>query len=108
MQIMAYNTEKKYDETIYCECESLMVQRKNKTTGALFYGCSQYPKCTFTETLEEVEEGLSLRLHLVESFRKGEIENAKKMRRDSQCYCRSGKVFGECCIDITHPKMIAN
>ena len=29
-------------------CGSILVKRKNKTTGETFYGCSSYPRCKYT------------------------------------------------------------
>ena len=31
-----------------CECGSPMCERKNKSTGEMFLGCTQYPKCKLT------------------------------------------------------------
>lgn len=34
-----------------CECGSPMCERKNKSTGEIFLGCTQYPKCKHTRAV---------------------------------------------------------
>lgn len=43
------------DEIACPVCRQPMVKRRNRTTGAEFYGCSQYPRCTGSREVREAE-----------------------------------------------------
>ena len=44
-----------YGEKRICKaCGSHMIRRKNSITNEEFYGCYHYPKCDYTETLENI------------------------------------------------------
>jgi len=46
------NIGNRRDELVFCSrCDSVMVIRKNKSSGNEFYGCSSYPDCKNTEPL---------------------------------------------------------
>lgn len=44
------------DEVACPKCGKVMKLRKNKTNGQYFYGCSGYPNCKTTMSLDEVKE----------------------------------------------------
>lgn len=33
-------------------CKGKLIKRRNKTTGEEFLGCTEYPKCTYTQPME--------------------------------------------------------
>jgi ssDNA-binding Zn-finger/Zn-ribbon topoisomerase 1 len=37
-------------------CNGKMVRRKNRKDGSVFYGCSNYPRCTFTRSDYDVRD----------------------------------------------------
>jgi ssDNA-binding Zn-finger/Zn-ribbon topoisomerase 1 len=37
-------------------CGGWLVARKNKSTGQEFLGCTHYPKCKYTEPIDEGDE----------------------------------------------------
>lgn len=37
-------------------CKGKLVKRVNSSSKKEFYGCSNYPKCTYTEPIEESDE----------------------------------------------------
>lgn len=44
-----------YGEKRICKaCGSHMIKRKNSITNEEFYGCYHYPKCDYTEPLENI------------------------------------------------------
>lgn len=48
---------KKYLCTKLCDkCNDIMIIRINKTTGEEFWGCSNFPTCTYTESLSNEEQ----------------------------------------------------
>lgn len=57
---------------IFCpKCGSVMYLKNNKTTGEKFWGCSGYPKCKFSMTLDQVGTKIA---------RDKEASNASKMK----------------------------
>ena len=54
--VESYNTNSKNllpkkNKRICKKCGSYMTKRKNLKTNEEFYGCSHYPKCSYTESL---------------------------------------------------------
>jgi ssDNA-binding Zn-finger/Zn-ribbon topoisomerase 1 len=41
------------------QCGGKLVRRKNRATGETFLGCSNYPKCKFTQPDEPPEDDLN-------------------------------------------------
>jgi ssDNA-binding Zn-finger/Zn-ribbon topoisomerase 1 len=40
--------------TVACkECDGFLIVRQNKTSGGLFFGCSNFPRCRFTRYVSE-------------------------------------------------------
>lgn len=39
-----------------CICGLQMVERKNKATGEVFYGCTKFPLCRHTEQVDPLAE----------------------------------------------------
>lgn len=53
-----------------CSCGGHAVTRQNKKTGHLFYGCSNFPKCNNTESLnrEPIGDFFSSRDDMLRSY----------------------------------------
>ena len=54
--VESYNTKSEdllaqKNKRICKKCGSYMTKRKNLKTNEEFYGCSHYPKCSYTESL---------------------------------------------------------
>lgn len=43
--------KQKYPNSPICECGFPMLERTNKNKGTKFYGCSQFPNCTNTQSI---------------------------------------------------------
>jgi len=48
------------DITIWdcARCDGKLVKRQNKLTKEYFLGCTNYPKCKYTQPVEPAEKGL--------------------------------------------------
>lgn len=57
------NVSRHYQDSVSCNgynCNGYMVERHNRTTGQMFFGCTNYPRCDYTMTEHDMYERLGL------------------------------------------------